>query len=311
MKLGALFAGYGGLDLAVGAVLDVEPAWVSEIDPAACRVLAYRWPGVPNLGDITAVDWARVEPVDVLTGGWPCQPFSLAGKRLGEADERALWPCVADAVRVLRPRLVVLENVAAVAAAGELGRAVGDLAAVGYDAEWCCVRASDVGAPHRRARLFIIAWPAADAVQGGWGRRAGLVGAGWWAEPADGDIAAADAGGGGWDGRASDPIWRPVGRDATTRGSGVDWREYEAAIRRWERLTRPAPPPTILSAKGNPRLSGRFAEWMMGLPDGWVTDVPGVSNNDALRLCGNGVVPPQAEAALRWLLGQAEEEGAA
>jgi DNA (cytosine-5)-methyltransferase 1 len=81
------------------------------------------------------------------------------------------------------------------------------------------------------------------------------------------------------------------------------WGEYGPAIRRWEALTRPAPEPTKLNAKGNPKLSDEFDEWLMGLPAGWITDVPGVTWNETLKACGNGVVWQQCAAALRWLLG--------
>jgi len=90
--------------------------------------------------------------------------------------------------------------------------------------------------------------------------------------------------------------------DATVR-QPARWGEYEPAIRRWESLTRPAPEPTKPNAKGNPKLSDEFDEWLMGMPAGWITDVPGVTWNEALKACGNGVVWQQAAAALRWLLG--------
>jgi DNA (cytosine-5)-methyltransferase 1 len=80
------------------------------------------------------------------------------------------------------------------------------------------------------------------------------------------------------------------------------WGQYAAAIARWEALTRPAPPPTETGPKGNPRLSDAFSEWLMGLPDGWVTDVPGITRNEALKALGNGVCPQQAAAALRLML---------
>ena len=159
MKLGSLCTGYGGLDLAAEAVLGpLEHAWHAEIDPHASQVLAHHWPTTPNLGDLTAVDWTRVEPVDVLTAGYPCQPLSLAGRRAGLTDERWIWDDVIRAVRDLRPRLVLLENVAGHLSLG-FGRVLGDLASAGFDAEWGCFRASDVGAPHRRERVFIAAWP--------------------------------------------------------------------------------------------------------------------------------------------------------
>ncbi|HEX6969269.1 MAG TPA: DNA cytosine methyltransferase [Micromonosporaceae bacterium] len=160
LRLGSVCTGYGGLDLAAEAVLGpLEHTWHAEIDPHASRVLAHHWPGVPNLGDLTAVDWTRVEPVDVYTAGYPCQPLSLAGRRAGLSDERWIWDDVIRAIRVLRPRLVLLENVAGHLSLG-FGRVLGDLAAAGFDAEWGCFRASDVGAPHRRERVFIAAWPA-------------------------------------------------------------------------------------------------------------------------------------------------------
>lgn len=108
---GSLFSGYRGLDAAVEEHFGATPAWSCDNDPDASRLLAHHWPTVPNLGDITAVDWSTVEQVEILTGGWPCQPWSVAGKRKGKADARALWPEVERAVRALRPRLVVLENV--------------------------------------------------------------------------------------------------------------------------------------------------------------------------------------------------------
>lgn len=154
MNVGSLCSGCGGLDLALG----LPVAWHVEYEAAPSKILAARFPDVPNHGDLTALDWAELEPVDVLTAGYPCQPFSHAGKRQGTNDARHLWPHVADAVRVLRPRLVFLENVAGHLTLG-FGDVLGDLARIGYDARWCCVRASDVGAPHQRKRLFIVAYP--------------------------------------------------------------------------------------------------------------------------------------------------------
>ena len=157
MRYGSLCSGIGGLDLAVESVWrDASPAWFCEFDQHAARVLARHWPGVPILPDLKTQDWSQVEPVELVTAGYPCQPFSHAGKRQGTADPRHLWPYVIDAVRVLRPRLVVLENVA-----GHLGlgfdSVLGDLAEAGFDAEWSVVPASAAGACHRRERLFVVA----------------------------------------------------------------------------------------------------------------------------------------------------------
>lgn len=188
MRVGSLFAGYEGIGLGVEQVFpDAELAWVSEFDKAPSKILATRYPDVPNYGDVTKVDWANIEPVDIITGGSPCQDLSHAGKRAGmKAGTRSgLWASMCDAIDIIRPQLVLWENVrgalSAEATAGDvescefcvgddgrpslraLGRVLGDLAELGYDAAWCGLRAADVGAPHGRYRIFVLAWPAADS----------------------------------------------------------------------------------------------------------------------------------------------------
>jgi DNA (cytosine-5)-methyltransferase 1 len=179
MKVGSLFSGIGGLDLGLERA-GMTVAWQSEIDPYACRVLAKHWPNVPNLGDITTIDWSNVEPVDVICGGYPCQPFSSAGVRRGEADPRHLWPHFAEALRVVRPRFAVLENVPGHLSLG-FGRVLGDLADLGFDAEWDCIPAAAVGAPHLRYRVFVVAH--ANEIRRD--RGAGAFGPCWWAELTD------------------------------------------------------------------------------------------------------------------------------
>lgn len=183
-RIGSLFSGAGGLDLAVEHVTGGRTVWHCEADPDAAKVLAAHWPGVPNLGDITAVDWSAVEPVDVLCGGFPCQDVSAAGRRAGIASgtRSGLWLEYAEAINQLRPRLVVIENVRGLLSGyahramepgpddlGDrssrpllraAGAVLGDLADLGYDAQWTTVAASEVGAPHRRERVFIVAYPA-------------------------------------------------------------------------------------------------------------------------------------------------------
>ena len=154
--IGSVCTGYGGLDMAVRAVFGGELLWWSDIDPGPIAAMNHHHPTVPNLGDLKAVHWHAVPRVDVFTAGYPCQPFSNAGKRLGLDDPRHLWPWIAYAVAVLRPRIVVLENVAAHLSRG-FRTVAEDLAALGYRFDWTLVRASDVGAPHRRERLFVVA----------------------------------------------------------------------------------------------------------------------------------------------------------
>ena len=108
MRIGSLCSGYGGLDMGVQAVLGGTVAWHVEFDKDPSAILAHHWPEIPNHGDVKTTDWHDVEPVDVLTAGYPCQPFSHAGNRKGSDDPRHLWPDVARAIGVIRPGLVVL-----------------------------------------------------------------------------------------------------------------------------------------------------------------------------------------------------------
>jgi DNA (cytosine-5)-methyltransferase 1 len=155
LTFGSLFSGIGGLDLGMERAGFVC-RWQSEIDDYASRVLKKHWPHIPNLGDVKQIDWNTVEPVDVIVGGYPCQPFSVAGSRNGGTDERHLWPWFANAISVVRPRYALLENVAGHLSLG-FGQVLGDLAKIRYDARWDCIPAAAVGAPHRRDRVFLIA----------------------------------------------------------------------------------------------------------------------------------------------------------
>ncbi|MHB1509120.1 MAG: DNA cytosine methyltransferase [Acidimicrobiales bacterium] len=160
LATGSLFSGVGGLEKGLEASGLGNVVWQSEIDPAASSVLAKHW-GCPNLGDVTQVDWSKVEPVDVLCGGFPCQPASQAGARHGRSDDRWLWPEFARAIASLRPRLVIAENVPGllgVDGGAAFGEVLGDLARLGYTATWGLLSAFDLGACHRRDRLFIAAF---------------------------------------------------------------------------------------------------------------------------------------------------------
>lgn len=222
VTIGSLCSGYGGLDMAVREAIGGGVVWHADPDPGASAILAHHWPLMPNLGDITVVDWAGVPPVDVVAGGYPCQPFSVAGMGKGRADARHIWPHIAAALGVLRPRLVVLENVANHVRVG-LGDVLADLARLGFDAEWCCVRASEIGAAHRRDRLFVVAWPAGGThlLQGL--RPGGRV----CGEPSGGGDAVADAGHGPEPERAREARWpageRPPEWDEPGGGGPAAW----------------------------------------------------------------------------------------
>ncbi|NUW01322.1 DNA cytosine methyltransferase [Streptomyces sp. CAI 127] len=361
LRIGSVCSGYRGLDLAVEAVFGGSTVWVADNDPGAARILAHHLPQVPNLGDITTVDWHQAEPVDIYCGGYPCQPFSTAGHRKGTEDARHIWPHIAHSLRVLRPRLAVFENVAGHLSLG-FDTVLADLARIGFDADWCTLRASDIGAAHQRNRLFLLAWPA-DTGSPGLARR--------WAErtasysrrlvPADAVDVRSDRGGARGSGRdepsarrlaaahatgvgereptdqthtlagggdawsvagsgglraAADPGRGQVAEQSVADRGGVPatvptpgrrpaWGPYGPAIERWEAVIgRPAPWPVDDLGRLNPPL----VEWLMGLPAGWVTDVPGLSRTAQLKALGNGVVPQQAAAAFRHLAARQEPD---
>jgi len=192
---GSLFAGIGGIDLGLERA-GWECRFQVEWDDYCSRVLAKHWPDVPRFGDIHDVhgrggcplledaDGGTVErrrgrrgateagqppcpaclpPVDLLAGGFPCQPFSVAGKQRRLEDDRWLWPEFARAIRELRPRLVLVENVPGLLVGGGMDAVLGDLAELGYDAEWESIPAAAVGAPHLRYRVWIVAYSNRDA----------------------------------------------------------------------------------------------------------------------------------------------------
>ena len=296
--------------MAVSAHYSADLAWYSEVDKDCNQLLAHHWPGVPNLGDLTQIDWDQVDPVDILCAGFPCQPFSHAGKREGENDDRAIFAYIADAVSVLRPGIVVLENVAGILTLGGPG-VVGSLAGLGYDLRWGVVRASDAGAPHRRARWFCVARSADSSSERHGGREDGR-GVGHLdrrdesqtrqrqrprPEPVDrGSEAPADADSSGRGEQRRTITMEPEQRPAQRGRSQTEWGHYAPAIERWERtIARPAPAPT-----DDGKLSSRFVEWMMGLPEGHVCAL-GMSRTAELKMLGNGVCPQQAALALTLL----------
>lgn len=170
-RIGSLFSGYGGLDLAVESLFPGSyTVWQCEREPAARVVLREHW-GVKIYEDVTAIDWRAVPAIDILCGGFPCQDVSVAGLRagLGEGTRSGLWSHFAKGIAYLRPKYVIIENVRGLLSAkatdsDDKGSAfetvLRDLADLGYDARWKVLPASDVGAPHRRDRVFIVARPA-------------------------------------------------------------------------------------------------------------------------------------------------------
>lgn len=333
--IGSLFTGYGGLDMGVAMAVDPDArvAWTSDVEKGPCRLAQVRWPDTPNLGDITQINWDEVEPVDIICGGSPCQDLSLAGKRAGMASgtRSGLWESMAAAIETIRPRLVVWENVlgalsarayspleqepamlgdrAARPALRAAGRVAGDLASIGYNTAWRVVRASDAGAPHQRARFFLIGYPDGQP----WdmrrpakprqapGRRPQRKPTGPGLGPLMPTPQATYA-------PRSSPGYGPNLHEVAS-ATDATFGPYAPAITRWEHTTgRKAPPPTTPSrrAGGKPQLSARFVEWMMGLPEGHVTDLD-LSRERQLRMLGNGVVPQQAALAVHTLINTAKD----
>lgn len=159
LTVGSLFSGIGGLDLGLERA-GMQIAWQVEIDDYAQKVLQRHWPDVPRYRDIRACGAHNLAPVDLICGGFPCQPHSLAGRRGGLTDKRDLWPEYRRILCELRPRRVVAENVPGLLSTDNgrfFGGILRDLATLGYDAEWSVLSACALGAPHTRERLFIVA----------------------------------------------------------------------------------------------------------------------------------------------------------
>jgi DNA (cytosine-5)-methyltransferase 1 len=344
MKVFSLCSGIGGLDIAVDTVVGGELVAYAEIDKDAAEVMAYHWPDAPNLGDITEIEWFALEDhgIEMITAGYPCQPFSYAGKRKGTEDSRHIWPYIAEAIRNLRPRFVFLENVAGHRSKG-FGEVLQELSEIGYDATWVSLRAADVGAPHSRERVFILAsdpdrtevWfesfresergrailspkdgdPVADDVEIGDGARVYGSFAGEATESGVGEysseyanVVAHSEGVGLQTGIRQSLRYEP---QFTMRGepdSGfVDWEVYGPAIERWEIVSgRHHPSPLARGVRGGIVINSEFSEWFMGFPDGWVSEVPGIGHRTATKLCGNAVFPLQGAMALRELLAATE-----
>jgi DNA (cytosine-5)-methyltransferase 1 len=167
MAFGSLFSGIGGIDLGLERA-GMHCLWQVEKDVFCTKVLQKHWPDTPRYGDIRDLDTSALASVDLIAGGFPCQPHSLAGKRQASADERNLWPEFARIIRELRPRWVLCENVVGILSSEDgdfFGKVLGDMATCGYDAQWFVLSAAQFGAPHLRERVFLVAYSASTRPQ--------------------------------------------------------------------------------------------------------------------------------------------------
>jgi DNA (cytosine-5)-methyltransferase 1 len=284
MKIGSLCTGYGGLDMAVEAYFNAEMVWCAENDKYASKVIEARFNKL-NLGDIKQIDWASIQPIDILTAGYPCQPFSSAGQRKGINDERHIWPYILKGISILRPKYIILENVRGHLSLG-FKEVLSDLAKNGYHARWRIVRASDVGAPHQRARLFIIAYSSSEGLQGSWNKTNDL---------ANGFTSNSNC-------NACEKS-RRTDREISGASGGLQSRQDIGQARRKHRCSCEMADQEIPPTLDQGRLNTKFVEYIMGLPSGWVSDLD-LSRSQQLKILGNGVVPQQALHALQLLLNE-------
>jgi DNA-cytosine methyltransferase len=154
MRCVSLCSGLGGLELGLSLVTNCHPVAFIESDSYCQRVLAKRWPGVAIHNSVEAYEG---EPCDILTAGFPCQPWSCAGKQRGREDERWIWDHIERVICSSRPEQVCLENVPGLVSGGGLAAVLWSLAALGYNAAWGVFSCRQLGAPHYRKRVFILA----------------------------------------------------------------------------------------------------------------------------------------------------------
>lgn len=297
MKIGSLFTGIGGLELGVcDTVTSIAPygndiEWIAETNENALKIIEHStmFHGVPNLGDVTKINWTTVPDVDCITGETPCQDFSYLGTRKGlDGEKSSLLFTFIEAVKVKKPDYVLWGNVPGALTKGAYDVFLDTLNEAGYSTSSVILPASRLGMPHKRSRLFVFAERTER-----------------WVTPFNDQLV---------EGRP-DTRLRCL---PTPNCSRVDCREssgypkrpsfydlkqwsedevrasYGAAIERWEgTLGREAPP--LAKPKGT--LNVEFIEWMMGFPRGWVTDADDVSRTAKLAALGNACTPQQASEA--------------
>lgn len=265
----------------LNVIEDSQVVWHCDNDPQVSKLLNYHHPDIPNLGDVTKINFNEVGAVDILTAGYPCQPFSTQGSRTGDKHEQYLFDYVRSAISALRPKFTLLENVPGHRTLG-FDRVFAGLAADGLYARWVYLRASEVGTPHGRGRFFILVSETPDT------RSLGLqqVGLSW--EPkknvsptSNSELLLSDA--------DADDIWD----------------KWAGSISHWESILGRKAPLAVEKWRDNkkPRITIEFLEWMMGLPKGLVSDPDiKIAHSHKKKIIGNGVCPQQAIIALKYLL---------
>jgi DNA (cytosine-5)-methyltransferase 1 len=269
-----IFSGIGGFSIGLEAV-GMQTVAFCEINPFCRKILTRHWPSVPIFSDITTIDKKDLKalpPIDVIAGGFPCQDISVAGKQKGiEAKRSGLWKEFARLINEIRPKYAIIENVANLRSQGLIS-VLQDLWEIGYDAEWHCIPASAFGAPHRRDRIWIIAYPACI----------GQIGLSVGKEEAESEL-----GGGSED--VSDPDQQGLQRcggfeeiSPICSQEQIGMYYCRRGIKQWGK--EPLEVPRLKDERLNPD----WVEWLMGYPISW-TD--GGSRMQRLMALGNSVVP--------------------
>lgn len=296
-RIGSLFTGIGGLELGISNTVtsittygnDIE--WIAETDKNARKILNHSdmFHGVPNLGDVTKVNWSAVPDVDCIVGGTPCQGFSCLGTREGlNGSKSSLLYAFIDAVKAKRPEFILWENVIGDLTKGAYDVLLDALNDAGYSTSSVIIPANSLGMPHKRSRLFVFA----ELTEGN-------------AVPFNSRLVKVKhdtklrcfptPNRSRMDGRKS-PRYskRPSFYDLKHWSDEEVRASYGEAIEQWEGISgREAPP----LAKPKETLNIEFVEWMMGFPEGWVTGADDVSRTAKLAALGNACTPQQASEA--------------
>jgi DNA (cytosine-5)-methyltransferase 1 len=330
----SLCAGYGGIDLGLKrAISNLRTVAFSEIEAFACANLvakmeAGQLDAAPIWSDLKTFPWSEFrDRVDILSGGYPCQPFSAAGKRRGKDDPRHLWPWIADGIRIMRPRVCFFENVEGHTSLG-LRAVVEELAGIGYATTWGIFSAAEVGAPHQRKRVFILAHSKCAGLEGlrrfagqssraqfrdcgasRWPSHPGQPQHGWEPPRVVGDTESQRSAalrteheGLGWELRAASASSQGVVGDTDCRRQSPD--VVAGGCSKEVGRGQGDLEPTDLG-QAEPALGGDAHGPASGL-DYAKLCVTCDNRTDELRLLGNGVVPATAERAFRTLMNQLE-----
>ena len=307
-----LCAGYGGIELGLKRVLPtLRTVALCEIEAFACANLVAKMEAglmdaAPIWADLKTFPWDAFRGrVDILTGGYPCQPFSSAGKRLGGEDPRHLWPYISNGIRLLQPSFCFFENVEGHITQG-LHYVLSELGELGYRTTWGIFSAAECGAPHQRKRVFILAHREGKGLERYSRLLAGCSESRWIAQGSAGSIDGSGDGGNVWPSRPGQPqhAWEPprvVGNSESHTGNRL------SVGKKSQQSQSGFDGKTICKNNSECKIEstlGRDADGTTSGLDYAELYVSCDNRTDELRLLGNGVVPATAELAFKTLIQQ-------